>query len=105
MRAGERRSDVESKLTSDDPMDLDDMIFSNEEESQEVTVTSAERRDPTTAFAGEEQEAARRAEVPASRKRAVSADVVGEWAAKRTRSPCPSAVLLAPSLPVADTAR
>ncbi|XP_066322141.1 uncharacterized protein [Miscanthus floridulus] len=36
MRAGERRSDVESELASDDPpMDLDDMVFSDEEESRE----------------------------------------------------------------------
>ena len=34
MRVGERRSDVESKLASDDPpIDLDDMVFSDEEES------------------------------------------------------------------------
>ena len=36
MRAGERRSDVESELASDDPpIDLDDMVFSDEEESRE----------------------------------------------------------------------
>ena len=33
MRAGEHRSDVESELTLDDPIDLDDMVFSDEEES------------------------------------------------------------------------
>ena len=38
MRAGERRSDVESELTSDDPTDLNDMVFSDEE-SREVVVT------------------------------------------------------------------
>ena len=32
-RAGERRSDVESKLASNDPTDSDDMVFSDEEES------------------------------------------------------------------------
>ena len=53
-RAGERRSDVESELTSDDPTDLDDMVFSDEEESQEVAVTSMEHRDPAAASAGEE---------------------------------------------------
>ena len=105
VRAGERRSDVESELTSDDPMDLDDMIFSDEEESREVAVTSAERHDPTVASAGEEQEAAWRVEVPVSRKRAASVDVVGEWVAKRTRSSCPSVALPAPSSPVADVAR
>ena len=78
MRAKERRSDVESELVSDDPMDLDDMVFSDEEESQEVVVTSAVRRDPTAMSAGEEQEAARHAEVPASRKRATSTDAIGE---------------------------
>ena len=58
MRAKERRSDIESELASDDPMDLDDMVFSDEEESQEVVVTSAVRRGPMATFAGEEQEAA-----------------------------------------------
>ena len=53
MRAGERRSDVESELASDDPMDLDDMVFSDEE-SQGVAVTSAEHRDPVATSAGEE---------------------------------------------------
>ena len=89
MRAGERRSDVESELASDDPMDLDDMVFSDEEESREVTVTTAERRDPVATSTGEEQEAARCAEVPTMRKRAASADAVGGRAAKRTRSPRP----------------
>ena len=54
MRAGEHASDVESELMSDDPMDLDDMVFSNEEEGREVVATSAVRRDPTTTSAGEE---------------------------------------------------
>ena len=54
MRAGERASDVESELASDDPTDLDDMIFSDEEESREVAVTSTERRDPTAASTGKE---------------------------------------------------
>ena len=54
MRAGERRSDVESELALDDPTDLDDMVFSDEEESQEVVVTSVVRRDPTATSAGEE---------------------------------------------------
>ena len=104
MRAGERRSDVESELTSDDPMDLDDMVFFDEEESQEVVVTSTEHRDPMAASAGEEQEAARRAEVPASRKRAASADTVGERVVKRARSPRPSVVPPVPSSPAADAA-
>ena len=104
MRAGERRSDVESELMSDDPpMDLDDMVFSDEE-SREVVVTSAVRRDPTATSAGEEQEAARCAEVPASRKRAASADVISERVLKQTRSSRPSAALPAPSSPVADVA-
>ena len=84
MKAGERRSDIESELALDDPTDVDDMVFSEEEESREVIVTSAERHDPTSAAAGDEQEAASRAEVPASRKCAVSADVVGERVAKWT---------------------
>ena len=54
VRAGERRSDVESELVSDDPTDLDDMVFSNEAESREVVVTSTEHRDPAAMSAGEE---------------------------------------------------
>jgi len=104
MRAGERRSDVESELMSDDPTDLDDMVFSDEEESREVVVTSAERCDPAATSAGEEQEAARRAEVPASRKRVASTDVVGERVAKQTRSPRPSTASLVSSLPMVDVA-
>ena len=50
---------------------------------------SAESRDPTATSVGEEQEATRRAEVPASRKRAASADAVGEREAKQMRSPRP----------------
>ena len=55
-------------------------------------MTSAERRVRATTSAGDEQEAAWSAAVPTSRKRAASADVVGERAVKRTRSPRPSAV-------------
>ena len=54
MKAGERRSDVESELTSDDPTNLDDMVFSDEEERWEVVVTSAVRRDPTVMSVGDE---------------------------------------------------
>ena len=34
------------ELTSEDPTNVDNMVFSEEEESQEVVVTSAERCDP-----------------------------------------------------------
>ena len=54
MKAGERRSDVESELVSEDPMDVDDMVFSKEEESPEVILTSAERRDPAATSTGDE---------------------------------------------------
>ena len=64
MKAGEHRSDVESDLASKDPTDVDDMVFSEKEESREVVVTSAERRDPTATSAGDEQ------------------DIVGEWEAR-----------------------
>ena len=74
------------------------MNFFEEEESREVVVTSVERRDPTAMSAGDEQEAERRAEVPVPRKRAASADAVGEWEAKRTRSPRPTKVSPASSL-------
>ena len=54
MKAGEHRSDVESELKSDDPTEVDDMIFSKEEESREVVMTSAERRDPAAMSTGDE---------------------------------------------------
>ena len=54
MKAGERRSDVESELESEAPTEVDDMIFSEDEESREVVVTSAERRDPAAMSAGDE---------------------------------------------------
>ena len=73
MKAGERKSDIESELESEDPMDVDDMVFSEEEGSWEVVVTSAERRDPVSMSAGDEQEAERRA---------ASVDAVSEQAAK-----------------------
>ena len=85
-------------------MDVDNMVYSDEAESREVVVTSAERRDPTATSAGEEHEATRRAMVPTPRKRAASADAVGRRAAKRTRSPRPSAVSLVPSSPATDVA-
>ena len=43
---------------------MDDMVFFEEEESQEVAVTLVERRDPMAMSAGDEQEAEKRAEVP-----------------------------------------
>ena len=105
MRSGERRSDVESELASDDPpMDLDDMVFSDEDESREVVVTLVDHCGPAVTSAGGEQEAARRAAVPASRKRTVSADVVGERAVKRPRSPRPLAAAPVPSSSVVGAA-
>ena len=89
MKARERRSDVESELESEDPTEVDDMIFSEEEENWEVIVTSVEHRDPAAMSAGDEQEAEGCAEVPALRKRAASANTVGEREAKRTWSPRP----------------
>ena len=90
VKAGENKSDVEFELKSEDPIDVDDMVFSEEEESQEVVVTSVERRDPVAMSAGDEQEAERRGEVPVPRKHAASADAAGEREAKRARSPRPS---------------
>ena len=105
VRAGENRSDVESELESEDPTEVgDDMIFSEEEESQEVIATSMERRDPTAMSASGEQEAERRGDVPALRKHAASADAVSEREAKRTRSPCPSKASSASSPPAVGTA-
>ena len=54
VRAGERRSDVESELASNDPTDLDEMVFSDEEEGREVVVTSAVCHDPAATSIGEE---------------------------------------------------
>ena len=99
MRAGECRSDIESELASDDPTGVDDLVFSDEEESQEVVVTSAERHDPTATTVGEEQEATA---IPALRKCAASMDAIGGRAAKRTRSPRPLAVSPVPSSLMAD---
>ena len=103
MKAEERRSDVESELASEDPTDVDDMVFS-EEESREVVVTLAERHDPAAMSTSDEQEMKRHAVVPLPRKRAASADAVGEREAKRTRSPRPSVVSLVSSPPTADAA-
>ena len=54
MKARENKSNVESELKSEDPTDMDDMVFSGEEESPEVILTSAEHRDPTAMSAGDE---------------------------------------------------
>ena len=54
VKAREHRSDVKSELESEDPADMDDMVFSEDEESQEVIVTTAEHRDPTAMSAGDE---------------------------------------------------
>ena len=104
MKAGECRSDVESELTSDNPTDLDNMVFSDKDKSQEVVVTSVVHHDPVATSVGEEQEAAWRVEVPASWKRAASVDAIGERVLKRMRSPRPSVVPPVPSPPAADAA-
>ena len=54
MKVGERKSDIESELESEDPMDVDDMVFSDEEESREVIVTSVEHRDPAATSTSDE---------------------------------------------------
>ena len=54
VKARENKSDVESELESGDPKDVDDMVFSEEEESREVVVTSAEHHDPTATSASDE---------------------------------------------------
>ena len=104
MHTREGKSDVESELESEDPTDVDEMVFFEEEESQELVVTSVERRDPMAMFAGDEQEAAWCVVASAPRKHAVSADVIGERATKRTRSPRPLAASSVPSPPMADMA-
>ena len=104
MKAGENKSDIKSERESEDPIEVDDMIFSEEEESQEVVVTSAERRDPVATSVGDERKAKSHATVPMPRKRAASVDAIGEWEAKRTRSPRPSVVSPVSSPPTADAA-
>ena len=80
-----------SELESEDSTEVGaDVIFSEEEEDWEVVATSEKRRDPMVTSAGSEQEAERRGDVPAPRKRVASADGIDEREAKRTRSPCPS---------------
>ena len=44
MKARERRSDIELDLQSEDPTDVDDMVFFEEEESREVVATSVAPR-------------------------------------------------------------
>ena len=83
---------------------MDDMVFSEEEESREVAMTSAERRDPTVTSVGDEQEVEKCEVVPVSRKHAASADAVGEREAKWTRSLRPLVASLIPSPPIADVA-
>ena len=53
-KAEENRSDVELELESEVPTEVDDMIFSKEEESRKVIVTLVEHRDPVTMSAGDE---------------------------------------------------
>ena len=57
------------------------MVFFEEEESREVAMTLAVRRDPAAMSAGDEQEAERHVVVPMPRKRAASAYTIGEWEA------------------------
>ena len=45
-------------------------------------MTSTEHHDPVAVFTSGEQEVERRGDVPTPRKRAASADTVGEWEAK-----------------------
>ena len=78
VKAGENRSDVESELELEDPTEVDDMVFSKEEEIQEVVVTSAKHHDRMAMSASDEQEVEGHAKVPMPRKHAVSADAVGE---------------------------
>ena len=103
MKAGERKSDVESELESEDPTNMDDMVFS-EEESLEVVLTSMEHHDPAAMSAGDEQEAERRAVVLAPRKCAASVDAVDEREAKWMRSPRPLVASSVPSPPAVDAA-
>ena len=102
MKAGERKSDIESELELEDPTDVDDMVFSEEEESLEVVLTSVEHRDPTAMSTGDEQEVERRVEVLVLRKHAASIYAVGEWEAKRARSPRPSMASPVLSPPAVD---
>ena len=80
------------------------MIFSEEEESREVAVTSVEHRDPMAMSAGDEQEEENHTVVPMPRKRAASADAIGEREAKRTRPPRRSVASPVLSPPAADAA-
>ena len=104
MKAGENKSDVESELESEDPTEVDDMVFSEKEEIWAVVVTSAGRREPVATLAGNEQEAKRRVVVPMLRKRAASADVAGEREAKRMWSLHPLVASLVSSPPTAGAA-
>jgi len=95
-----KKSDIESE----DPTEVDDMVFFEEEERREVILTSAVCHDPTVMSAGDEQEAERRTMVLMPRKRAASTDTIGKREAKRTWSPCPLVALSVPSPPTGDAA-
>ena len=79
MWAGENRSDIESELESEDPIEVgDDVIFSKEEEGREVVATSVEHRDPAAASAGGDREVERCGDILMPRKHVASSDAVGE---------------------------
>ena len=100
VRVGENRSDAESELELEDPLEMgDDMISFEDERGREVIVTSVERREPMATSAGGEWEVDRRDDVPVRRKRAASLNAASEREAKRTRSPRPSEASPASSPP------
>ena len=63
---------------------MDDIVFSEEEGSREVVVTSAEHRVPAATSAGDEQEVTRCAMASALRKHAASVDAFSERSVKQT---------------------
>ena len=79
VRGGESRSDVEAKLESEEPTELgSDASTSKDEGDRGVVVTSVEHREPAAASASGGQDAKRRGDVPALRKRATSLDATVE---------------------------
>ena len=91
---------MEAELESEEPTEMGGDVSTSEDEGhRSIVTTSVECREPTVASISGEREVERRGDVPMTRKRATSLDAIGEWGAKRMRSPRPSEVSPASSPP------
>ena len=103
VRAGEKRSDVESKLESEDPTEVGDDASSFENMRGQEVMTLVVHHDPMAMSTGSGHEAERRGDVPMLCKCATSSDAVGEREVKRMRSPRSSEASPALSPPALGT--